>query len=158
MATSWVRRLIWPRSPSASYVSVPESARDHAKRTHASPPRPRFHRHRQLGPSPTRLSGRGARGNKCYQLCLCSALDRAKDVVPRGGNCPEAIQPPHTSADREQRATNLRPRREFCRASSNYRSVRARSIFELSDRNSPTALYRELWMVFLLKTRGDLSS
>ncbi|KYM92147.1 hypothetical protein ALC53_01210 [Atta colombica] len=46
------------------------------------------------------------RSNKCYQRrCLrpapkTSQPSRVNDVRPRGGNCPEAMQPPHSSADR----------------------------------------------------------
>ncbi|KYN35536.1 hypothetical protein ALC56_10093 [Trachymyrmex septentrionalis] len=41
-----------------------------------------------------------SRSNKCYQRRCLRPAPKTSDVRPRGGNCPEAMQPPHSSADR----------------------------------------------------------
>lgn len=155
--SSRVRRLIWPRS--ASYVRVPVSARDHdgrqireANSRLSSSSRSHRHHHGSARLPPGCRDVR-ARSNKCYQLCLRSALNRAKDAVPRGGNCPEAIQPPHSSADR---ATSHEPSTSarVCRANANSRSVRDLyiGIVELSSLPRP-AITGERELVFSLETR-----
>lgn len=104
------RRLIWRRTyASQSLRGTTTLARRQIRALSSS----------RFQPSPSR-------SNKCYQLCLRSAPNRAKVVVPRGGNCPEAIQPPHSSADR---ATSHGPSTSarVCRAHANSRSVRVPS-------------------------------
>ncbi|EZA48829.1 hypothetical protein X777_12745 [Ooceraea biroi] len=79
---------------------------------------------------------------------------RERRRAPRGGNCPEAIQPPHSSADRATSTHGIptRTRREFRanpfnrynrRALANFRSGRARNAASISSLGRSTDLERK---------------
>lgn len=63
-----------------------------------------------------------SRSNKCYQRAAFAPppkrASRVNDVRPRGGNCPEAMQPPHSSADR---ATSDPPKPRELELGASYR-------------------------------------
>lgn len=61
------------------------------------------HRSRRSPSRCTRRTCRDFRSNKCYQHAAFAPPPNEpaeKRCQPRGGNCPEAMQPPHSSADR----------------------------------------------------------
>lgn len=96
------------------------------------PPLP--HRSRRSPSRCTRRTCRDLRSNKCYQHAAFAPPPNEpaeKRCQPRGGNCPEAIQPPHSSADR---ATSIHEPRFQLGASftrtRNVRLVPARKNFE----------------------------
>lgn len=103
-----------PRRRARSREIEPASGRE-MRRTAGGAPRPAS-APRASSPFPGGPNARATEQQVLPALAFAPPTSDPAARLPRGGNCPEAMQPPHSSADRARQATTARSRshrREF---------------------------------------------